>query len=128
MRGTAGSPDSELDWLAVNTWRLTAPERPAGDSDADLDEDAELGGVDDVDFEDELAGKELDDDELDDDEVDDELDDDELDDLDDEDEDDEDDDDEFDDDLDDELIDLDDEYDTTDEEERHGPGPRRYDE
>jgi len=123
MRGTAGSPDSELDWLAVNTWRLTAPERPAGDSNADLDEDAELGGVDDVDFEDELAGAESDDDELDDDELDDDLDDEEIDDL-----EDEDDEDEFDDDLDDELIDLDDEYDTTDEEERHGPGPRRYDE
>ncbi len=39
-------------------------------------------------------------------------------------------DDEFDDELDDDLIDLDDEYDTTGEEDRHAPGPppRRYEE
>ena len=56
----------------------------------------------------------------------DELDDDEEDDIDDELDDDELDDDELDDDLDDDLIDLDDEFDTEDEEKPHPAHPRKY--
>ena len=88
-------------WLAKR-----APEDDP--EDEDLEDDLE----DDDDIEDELSA--ADDDDLDDEALDDEeLDDDDL-------------DDEDDDDLDDDLIDLDDEFDTEDEEKPHPGHPRKY--